>query len=464
MPLSRVDVGLAREERLPATLLLLLLVALCLAGGASREDVIAQSVIRTFAIALMIVQILFGRLPEFGRYKVCAVLLLSMMAVALLQLVPLPPAIWTALPGRAIISASPLGAEGWRPLNLVPDAGWNSFFSLLVPLCTLVLLSCLKTKTVDRLQYLLVGAAIFSSLIALLQAAGSMPDNPLINGNTTDFGGIFANRNHQALFLAIGIVISWFLGFRHGGHWRDRRLWLAVGVILLLSISILVTGSRTGAILGVLAIVIGPLGARPKPQRRGRPTVSHHIIWPAISLAIVCGVLVLSAYFGRAASLDRATTIGVESDFRLRALPTVWQISKTYFPFGAGLGSFDAVFRIAEPFALLEPTYFNHAHNDFLETVIETGMFGPVIFLCAAGWVVRRTIATFLRSGSSARVGRLGSFIFVLVVVASVSDYPARTPIVMTIVMIAGCWLSKTESDSREHLSSDALPANRNYL
>jgi O-antigen ligase len=451
-PRFRAALNLNREEWLPAALLLVFFCILCLAGGASREDVLSQSIVRGGAVLLMILQVVFSGLPQLHRYKGCTILLSSMAAVAILQLIPLPPALWTALPGRAVLANSPLGAQSWRPLNIVPDAGLSALFSLLVPLCVLSLLSSLDTVTVRRARHLMFGAVIVSALVALLQATGSAPDNGLMNGSTNEYAGIFANRNHEALFLAIGIALAWFWGLEHGVSWRSRRLWLAIGIIVLLSFSILLTGSRSGMALGAFAIVVGMPLASSKSGRGRRGRASSVAIWVAISVCLLGGVLLLSSYLGRAQSLDRAVKLGVGEDFRFTALPTVWQLAKTYFPFGAGLGSFDAVFRMAEPFAILKPTYFNHAHDDLLETVIETGLAGPVILLSAMGWLVRRAIVAFTSNGQDARMGRLGVVMTVLIVSASVSDYPARTPMIMVVLTMAGAWLER---------SSDAHPNGR---
>ena len=407
----------------------------------------AQAVVRACAVVLMLVQILFGRLPDLRLYKACAFLLAGMVTIVVVQLIPLPPSLWAALPGRAIIASSPLGAGSWRPLNLAPDAGWNALFSLLVPLCVLILMASLSAKTVSRTYYVIIGATMFSALLALLQAAGSAPDNPLINGSMADYAGIFANRNHQALFLAIGIVLAGFWGAKGGGSWRDRRLWLAICVVLLLLVSILVTGSRSGALLGGIAAIAGPLVALPYGSRR-RPSKLRMILWPTISLVVVAATVFLSSYFGRAASLERATDLTMDSEFRLRALPVVWATAKSYFPFGAGMGTFDNVFRIAEPFALLEPTYFNHAHNDLLETVIETGIFGPILFLCALIWAARRIVAVRSLNWDSGRMVRMGALVCGLIIFASVSDYPARAPMIMATMMIAACWLTAAQRDN----------------
>lgn len=463
MAFPRIETGIARDERLPATLLIMFFGALCIAGGASREDVVAQSVIRGAAVLAMLTQIVFGRIPQIGRYPACSFLLGGMIAIAGLQLVPLPPAMWTSLPGRAIIVTSPLGSNGWRPLNLVPDAGWNALFSLLVPLSTLLLLSALSIKSVSRAKYLLIAATIFSALLALLQAAAIAPENPLINGSAIDYAGIFANRNHQAVFLAIGILVSWFWGAQGGRSWRSRRQWLSICIIVLLFVSILVAGSRAGALLGAIATVFGPLFTL--SRRRARGSRRHVLVfWPVAALVIVGGATALSVYFGRALSLDRATSLTLDSEFRLRSLATVWAVAKTYFPFGAGLGSFDNVFRIAEPFSLLEPTYFNHAHNDFLEIIIETGIFGLVLLLGALIWGARRFIASLFQDGAAERTSRLGGLIMILVIIASVSDYPARTPMLMATVMLAACWLTDGSRDARDRAAAGALPPESNAL
>ena len=440
--------GLAREERLPAVLLLILFATLCFAGGASREDVLAQSVIRACAVVVMLIQVVAGRLPHLARYRACAMFLGIMIALAVVQLIPLPPAMWSVLPGRTLIVESPVGVNGWRPLNIVPDAGWNALFSLLVPLSVLVLMSSLEPRTARRALYLLIGAVAFSATFALLQAVGVMPENPLINGSTTDYAGVFANRNHQALLLAIGIAVAWFWGFQETSSRHNWRVWIAICIVILSAVTILVTGSRSGAVLGAGAIIASPIAARTH-RKEGKQRVLDTVLWPAISFVIIVGVLLLSTYFGRAASLSRASTLVLNEEFRLRSLPVVWEVAKAYFPFGAGLGSFDAVYRIAEPLSLLEPTYFNHAHNDFLETVIETGIFGPMLLLGIVIWVGRRTFAAFSQFSESARMGRLGALIVALVLAASLSDYPARTPMMMAVLVIAGCWLTGSSREVR---------------
>mgnify|MGYP007125385276 CR=1 FL=1 len=69
-------------------------------------------------------------------------LAVAALALTIAHLVPLPPAIWSQLPGRELVSeidrAAGLG-DVWRPLSLTPGATWNALHAQLVPLAALVL-------------------------------------------------------------------------------------------------------------------------------------------------------------------------------------------------------------------------------------------------------------------------------------------------------------------------------------
>jgi O-antigen ligase len=442
---------------LPVILIIAFTVALCVAGGASREDVLAQAVIRGCAVGALLVQIVAGRTPILGRSKMPAVLLGGMAAVAALQLIPLPPSWWAVLPGRDFITMSPIDRDAWRPINLVPDAGWNSLFALLVPFCMLVLVSTLGDQSVRRLTYLFLGAVLLSAVLALLQAAGSGVDNPLINAVPTGYAGIFANRNHQALFLSIGIAIALNWGLEGGGTWRSRRFWLMLSIVSLFEVSILVAGSRSGMVLSALAIIAAPLLARRISGRARGPKIDK-LIYVFGSLIFIAVAVSLSAYLGRALSLQRVANLSLGDEFRLRSLGTVQELAGRYFPVGSGLGSFDAIFRMAEPNALLEPTYLNHVHNDFIEFFIETGVLGSAVGLAALVWLCRRAVGAFNSRGSDARLARTGALIIVLVAVASISDYPARTPMIMAVLVVAARWLNGPRLPASALHTSGALP------
>jgi O-antigen ligase len=104
------------------------------------------------------------------------------------------------------------------------------------------------------------------------------------------------------------------------------------------------------------------------------------------------------------------------------------------------------MFRIYEPLELLKRTYFNHAHNDFLEILLDGGLPALLLLLGSLGWYIWASIRAWRADPVYYGLGRLGSGMILLILVASVFDYPARTPIFMAIIVIAAIWLGQSAS------------------
>jgi len=167
----------------------------------------------------------------------------------------------------------------------------------------------------------------------------------------------------------------------------------------------------------------------------------------AIAVALLVSTLGLSLTLGRAVSLDRVAALDAGEDLRVRALPTVWAMAQHYFPFGTGLGTFDPVYRIHEPDGLLSIAYFNHAHNDWLEVILDCGLAGLLLLLAGVIWWAFRGWAAWRSSGPAKALPRLGAGTLLLVMIASATDYPARTPMIMAVVVIAAVWLTGEGND-----------------
>src|SRR3546814_11978848 len=77
-------------------------------GGASHADVTGQVVTRTATWLILVLAILCGVRPMGRSTGPVFWLVLATMLLVLLQLVPLPPGLWTALPGREFLLSAPL--------------------------------------------------------------------------------------------------------------------------------------------------------------------------------------------------------------------------------------------------------------------------------------------------------------------------------------------------------------------
>lgn len=450
--MKHVSTSRQSASRMPYVLLVLMLLILWTAGGSSREDVIGQTIVRVSCWLLLITLLIAGRSPSFHRIKDVTLILGSSILLVALQLVPVPPAIWTTLPGRELFSQSPLAAGHalpWRPLSLSPGATLNSLSSLIVPLLTLVLLSFFKERHHKALLSLILGLITASSLLGLIQFSGGQFNNPFINDIAGSVSASFANRNHFALFLAIGCLIApaWACGGRH----QKWKLPLAMGLILLFSLSILATGSRAGVVLGLLGVSIGMVITRSQLAAYVRHLPKLFVGFAAGVFAILLlSAVWLSFALDRAISLNRILSLDVSEDLRRKALPVVWNMVESYFPFGTGFGTFDPAYRIHEPFELLGLKYFNHAHNDFLEVVLEGGLGALILLVIAIVFWMKNSWIVWKSRREINLLPMLGSTILLLVFCASIIDYPARTPMIMSIIVIAAVWLVQKPSRQLE--------------
>lgn len=454
------------------------LVLVFLLGGSSRSDVPWLAILRAASVLVLGYGLATLTAADVRRHRFLLGFAAALAVLPLLQLMPLPPDIWRALPGRDVIAGidreAGLGAV-WRPLSMAPHASRNAFWALLAPLAALVLGVQLDLRQRLRLVAVVLLAGLASALLGLLQIVGD-PQGPLYFYRYTFHGlpvGLFANRNHQAVFLAclLPMLAVWVRG--RPMERRKRRAWLRwpahwpllAGAALILPL-ILVTGSRSGVLLSLVALLSLPLlhwTGRPERHGAARSEIRPGGNSGAGLIILGLGLALLAAatiHLGRGLAFDRLMAGDAADDMRVLILPTVIHMVWTYLPWGTGLGSFEDVYRLHESDALLRPFYMNHAHDDWLEFALTGGV--PAILLLAlavAAFAMRATRA--MRRGAersgSLRLVRLGLAVLLVLGLASFTDYPLRTPSLACLAAIAALWAC-TELSAREGRSPRAEP------
>jgi len=255
--------------------------------------------------------------------------------------------------------------------------------------------------------------------------------------------GNFANRNHFALFLAIGVVLAMAWAFRD--ETLPWKIAVAFGMVVLFILMVLATGSRSGVIVGLAGIVLTFLAFRRRAAQQFK-AIPRKIAVPIVfvAIAVLIGAIWLSVGLDRAVSVDRATMLDGQADLRSQIWPIVLEMSQRYFPAGTGFGTFDPVFRIAEPDGLLSPQYINLAHNDWLQLFLEGGLVAGILIAAVLVWYLLKSLRAWSAADANrgARVlAKVGTILIALILAASVTDYPSRTPMVMAILMLASAWL-----------------------
>ncbi|MCD2323318.1 O-antigen ligase family protein [Sphingomonas sp. IC-56] len=436
------------------TFLLLVLVT----GGSSREDVQSLVVLLPAAVLCCGVALWGLRAEHLRRYRGLAALLGAILVLVVLHMVPLPPALWHALPGRELVAQQDrlLGfGEVWRPISLVPEGAANVLYGLAVPVAVFLLGIRLSQDRLRQLVPVLLVLGAISGCWAVLQFAGGL-DSVFYTyrvSNPDVATGAFANRNHQAVFLALlyPMLGAFAAGpSRDGGVARAKRLGsLALGLFLFPLI--LGGGSRIGLFAALLGILFGGLlyvtstARRLRERRKEGGALRRGLIVAAVLLV---SAIVIASVTYKGVSFDRLMQASATQELRLKVWPLIWKQSGDYFPVGSGAGSFAPVFQLAEPDQILRPTYLNRAHNEFLEILLTAGL--PGMLLLAAGFIMVLNYGRqALMRGRHARVAQCGVAVIILLVLGSITDYPIRTPILSSVLVIASLWAAAVEAEVR---------------
>lgn len=428
-----------------------------LTGGASRSDVASLPFLRAGAVLFACWAIMGMQRADWLRIRTPLVLLSALTIWIAVQLIPVPPSIWHGLSGRELIVAADalLGQPDiWRPITLTPSESWSSLLAMTVPLAALLLAARLGPEDIARVLQALVIIAVASALLGLLQivsGAGSPAFLYRIT-NTGSMVGLFANRNHHAVFQACAIIFAAAL-LRDELMRRQQRSLIQLGLAgaaVLSTIMTMLIGSRAGLAAGAAAFVLGYAMLLPawrsRPGREGhrrssspdtRWTSNWFFLIPPLMLAAL--FVTIWSFADRSTSLSRVADNRVAEDLRVLAWPTIQQMVETHWVAGAGFGSFPAVYRIFESDALLQPAYFNHAHNDWVEILITGGLPFALIVIAAIVWFARAAV----RGGFRKLVkGHRGDYrlpilaVAGLLAAASVVDYPLRMPSLQAMVVI----------------------------
>jgi len=449
-------VSISKPAKYSTIIFYLLAFFICAAfalGGSARDDVQSLVFLRPIAALGLGIGLWLVSRADAARFRVPIALALACLALPLLQLVPLPPAIWAALPGHeADVQAVALAgiAPSWRPISLTPARTLNSVFALFVPLAAMVLAIVVPRERRFALLPLLIALGLASGVLGLLQVIGAQDSGFYLyritnNGSSV---GLFANRNHQALMLALlfpMLAVFASTGLKSVEQARVRG-WIAIGAGALVLPLLLVTGSRSGVLLGAIGLAsIFLLYRRPefdRPAKRKARSISPRY-WLIAGGAI--GLLLVAILLSRAPSLDRLVQGGEVEDMRLAIWGPIAAMAHAYFPFGSGIGSFVETYQAGEPRALLSSYYFNHAHNDWLEASLTGGVFAILLMVAFLLTGLRLALTLFGKTGSVHRdivFARLGMVVLFIFSVGSVFDYPGRVPSLAALCSISMIWIT----------------------
>lgn len=412
-----------------------------LLGGASAAGIAANAFIQLVGLGLIVAllwQRNFARPDEArGPLWIGGALLL----VGLVSLVPLPGGLGSGLPLRAEV-AEAFRLIGMTPpslsASLAPSSTLSSLLHLLPAAAVFLLVLRLSNPERRLLPTVLLAVAGASMVLGAFQLMGGRdsPLRPYAITNPLSPVGFFANINHQATLLLCALpltaVIAGRMATRRSRSKRSGGAIISVSIAVFFMAGIAIAGSGAGYGLALPVAVASFLIYRRTVA--GRVGVGW---WGALA-----ALALTFAFAGLQGPLSKENLAGEmdashPSSRRVLTSTTV-EIIKDSFPIGTGLGTFSTVYRRYEDPNRITGTFANHAHNDYVEAVLELGAAGLLLILAFLYWWGRRAYLAWTRDFEGAALARAGSVMVGIVLVHSIVDYPIRTAAIAA-VFAFGC-------------------------
>ena len=439
--------NLSHFSRLTAPIYLAACVVL---GGASQGGYIANALLQITGALLIATFVLLRASWQFGQSPTDAwqlrllVLIFGIgIALCLASLLPLPNALWSHLPhrgqaagGYALLQMPPI----WNGISLTPDATVNSALSVVPPLAMIVALIVASPDGRRASLFVLIVAALVSILFGVFQQATGFHSSAYIYDETSRGGavGFFANRNHLATLCLmtmpfVAALAAMAQDLRLFGAHRSTQLILFGAVMLFLTLGALVVQSLAGWLLLVPTLLGCLLVFRSTKRGRGLSFI-------AAVAAIVLAAAIFAAVFAPLSPRDLNQTLGeVNPQLRHQIMLRTLHAAGDYMPVGSGLGSFMRLYPHYELAAEVTNTQINHAHNDYLELVLEMGIGGVMLLLGFLAWFARVSWQAWRMP--QATIARAASVSIMVLLAHSLVDYPARTAAIAAVAGLACAFL-----------------------
>lgn len=397
-------------------------------GGASRDNALRVALVELAALPVLVLACTrLIKIEGWRDHTYFLAIIGAVLAIPIAQLIPLPAPVWTSLPGRQelVLALEIAGVSpGWSQISLTPDKTWASWLAVLPAIGCCIALLAIKKETRRLFVWSYLALAVSSMALGVLQlVSGTNQFHPWATTAPGYITGFFANRNHLATFLLMIVPVVAALSAptpRRSARQNKSALWLGGLVIAFAIVMLAVVRSRAGVILiGPTLLGTGALFWLANNRTKSPPALVGMTFAVIAALGIVFAV-------GLSPVLERFESVAPEG--RFQNWPYVIQAAQDYLPVGAGMGSFDPVYRSVEPLELLDWNYFNQAHNDYLEIWLEAGWLGYAALIGFLIWYARRTIAAWRAPTSmDTNLQRAASISILVVLLHSTMDYPLRT-------------------------------------
>lgn len=428
-------------------------------GGSSTQSGSAVLAAELIALPMMIWAIAHAIRQDALRRAYWAAATAGMiLAMPLLQLMPIPEAVWQWAPARVALrhDLAKVGIAGidyrW---SLTPQATERNLYLLLPSIALFFAGLGLGRDAALRLLWWVVILVCTSVLLAFVQLG--MPQDSLFNPFPQfmpAMAGFFANRNHQSGAMAVGLVLVLALmpgmaprlySLKRARAVKILCVWLAGILILVLPL----VKSRAGVIIALVACGCMFLSRKPTELEGVRNSRASRLMTMSALLFAALGIWAAWAWMQVDVELEGS---------RWTLVSTTFELGFANLPLGSGFGSFVPMFEQATQGALMKGGYINNAHNDFVQWWFEGGWLAVLVIAMALCVLVVAFIRLLRLPGESRsrQVGLAAFFGMLVLVLHSTVDYPLRTPALMGMFgLLAGVFVAAAGASQRTRNAMD---------
>jgi O-antigen ligase len=362
------------------------------------------------------------------------------LAIPVLQLIPVPPAVWQSLPGRgdALAALQLVGAgDSWRPVSLVPDKTLACILALVPPLGLMVLVSQLELEERRPILYASVALACLTTAMGIAQLLAP-------NGALTFYSPYYAGwitgfqigRNGTADVLLTGLIalaavaklaLDGKVGQRLASQPNGPLLGLFASLGVVFAVAVIMTGSRAGLMHLLVPVIAGIVMF--SVRSKGALVMRRRMLAFAALSAITLASLVALSFAPGTSALGRVwkRIAGLE-DNRAQIWDLAMSAWHAYWPVGIGRGGYIAAATPLEPLESLGINGPNRAHNEYIEMGIEAGLAAYAVFAAVVLGIAFIAVRKWRAEASrEARVQLIfGASVLILFASHSLIDYSLR--------------------------------------
>jgi len=360
-----------------------------LIGGGTTQGLWSDHLLELFLIPALFVGLVNYNSSRLGKAAWIWVVLLIIILV--MQFIPV---------GRDLVVSGDDFVITTSLFSAAPGKSLESALFAITVLGFALFVSQFSDVELNGLLWFFIVGFIINLLVGLLQL--SFSGEVAIEGMLPYIMklGAFANSNHFStlVFVMIPILAYYFLC----GPFRVVRYLVVVVLIIGFLFAV---GSRAGMIISLMLAPFCLIWfGLPKTESTKKLAL----------FAVISVFPVLMFYW-----LDGLNFLQDKGDLRLQYFMTTVKAITDHWIAGTGLGTFVLIYPIYEDSGEIMSVYANHAHNDFIEFFLETGVVGAVLII---GYITM-SIKNFSRTNLSQ-----AAFIGITALLThSLVDYPLRT-------------------------------------